>query len=212
MGFTKVIEGGYCGATATRAELLSRGTRGGLAVLAGGSALALLATDADADTLPSTDLAYARLLVGAELLAINFYTQAVAAQQFANSMRKHLQQALFNEQEHYRSVAGILSGAGQVPAVAGDINFSYPSGSFGSRSSIAMLGFELETTFVGAYVGAVGAMQTSSLLSGIASIGANEAQHLSLFSDQLYGRPIGVSFPPALTIDQASAALDAFTA
>ena len=157
------------------------------------------------------DLAYARLLVGAELLAADFYAQAMASKQFGGKATKYLKRALFNEQEHYTSVAGILDGAGQAPAVAADFDFAYPKGTFASKASIAKLGVTLETDFLGAYLGAVGALQADALKQPLARIAASEAQHLSVFTELLGRDPVGISFPAPLSIDEASDALDAYT-
>lgn len=170
-----------------------------------------LAGTAAADPLPSADLAYARLLVGAELLASDFYTQAVAASNSSPGVMKYLKRAYANEQEHYQSVAGILSGAGVTPAVSTDIDFTYPKDSFASQKSILKLAQQLEAIMLGTYLGAVGGMQTNSLKQGLAQIAASEAQHLSYMSVRNGGRAFSVAFPPALSIDQASAAMDAFT-
>lgn len=59
-------------ATLSRAQLFSRGAKGGTVLLVASSATGLLARSAAADTIPDGDLAYARLLVGAELLASDF--------------------------------------------------------------------------------------------------------------------------------------------
>jgi hypothetical protein len=195
----------------SRAQLFSRGAKGGTVLLIAGSAIGLLADSAAADTISDADLAYARLLVAAELLAADFYTQAIASKQISGDALRYLQRALFNEQEHYTSVSGILSGAGQPPAVAEDFDFLYPKATFGSQASIVKLGVALETAFLGAYLGAVGALQLSALKQPVARIAASEAEHLSVFTRLSGGDPVGVSFPDALTIDEASSALDAFT-
>ena len=70
----------------------------------------------------------------------------------------YLKRALLNEQDHYTSVSGILTGAGQTPAVAGDIDFSYPAGSFDTQASILKLAKQLEDLSVGAYLGALAAL------------------------------------------------------
>ena len=124
-------------ASITRGQLLSRGAKGGAALLVAGSALGKFAGAAAADPVPAADLAYARLLVGVELLGIDFYGQAIAAANTAKTMKAYLRRAAANEQEHYQSVAAIISGAGATPAVAGDIDFSYPAGTFASQKSIA---------------------------------------------------------------------------
>jgi hypothetical protein len=194
----------------SRAQLFSRGLEGGVAVLVAGSAGGFFAGSAAADAIPDSDLAYARLLVGAELLAADFYARAIASKQFGRDALKDLRRALFNEQEHYQSVAGILTGAGQTPATAADFDFSYPTSSFQSEASIATLGVALETTFLGAYLGAVDGLQTAALKQPIARIAASEAEHLSVITRLSGAEPVGISFPAALTIDEASNAMDAY--
>ena len=114
------------------------------------------------------DLAYVRLLVGTELLGIDFYTRAVDAKKLSSKGQKYLKAALANEKEHYQSVAAILSGASLVPLTAADVDFSYPKAAFDSAASITKLAAQLETAFLGAYLGAAGGMQATSLVSGIA--------------------------------------------
>jgi hypothetical protein len=196
----------------TRAEFFSRGAKGGAALLVAGSAAGFLVPAAAADPLSDNDLAYVRLLVGTELLGVDFYTRAVAAKKLSPTGQKYLKAALLNEKEHYQSVAAILSGAGLVPLTAADVDFSYPKTAFESASSVTKLAAQLETAFLGAYLGAVGGMQTNAFASGIGSIGANQAQHLSVFQNMLFGRPINVSFPKAWSIQAVSAVLDRYSA
>ena len=125
---------------------------------------------------------------------------------------KYLKRAFLNEQEHYQSVAGIISGAYSVPAVSGDFDFSYPSGTFDTESSILKFATQLESTLLGAYLGAVGAIQTNSFKTGLAQIAACEAQHQSYFTAMTGGKTFNLSFPPALTIQQASDAFSAYAA
>ena len=57
----------------SRGQLISRGAKGGAALLLAGSLGGSLVDSATgADTVPDSDLAYARLLVGAELLSLDF--------------------------------------------------------------------------------------------------------------------------------------------
>ena len=199
-------------ASITRGQLLSRSAKGGTALLVAGSALGRFVDSAAADALPVGDLGYARLLIGVELLASDFYTQAIAAANTGKAVSGYLKRAYANEQEHYQSVAGIITGAGQTPAVSGDITFSYPAGTFDSLKSIVTFARQLEGTMLGAYLGAIAGIQTDSLKAGLASIAACEAQHSAYFTTALGGKTFSLSFPPALTIDQASNAIDAYTA
>jgi rubrerythrin len=196
----------------SRGQLLARSAIGGAALFAGGSAVTRLVEPAAADPLPSSDLAYTRLLVGAELLAVDFYSQATAAANAGPTVAWYLKRALANEKDHYASVAQILSGAGLTPAVAADIDFSYPAGTFASGGSIVKFARQLEETVLGAYLGALSGIQTSSLKGALGRIAASEAQHAAYFTSALGGKTFDDSFPPALTIDQASNAFDAYTA
>jgi hypothetical protein len=192
--------------------LLSRSAKGGATLLVAGSALGRFVETASAAPLPTGDLAYARLLVGVELLASDFYSQAIAAANSTPAVTWYLKRASFNEQEHYQSVAGILTGAGLVPAVPGDIDFSYPAEAFAGQGSIVKLAQQLENLSLGAYLGAIAGLQTAALTGGLAQIATCEAQHAGYFATLLGGKTFRSSFPPALTIDQVSNTLDTFTA
>jgi ferritin-like protein len=198
-------------AALSRAQLFDRGLKGGAALLVVGSATGFFAGSATADVITDGDLAYARLLVGAELLASDFYAKAIASKQVGGDALKYLKRAMFNEQEHYQAMAGILTGAGQTAASAADFDFSYPKGSFASKLSLAKLGVALETVFLGAYLGAVDGLLSTGFKQPVARIAASEADHLSVFTRLSGGNPVGTSFPDALSIDEASNALDAYT-
>lgn len=176
------------------------------------AALATIAAPAAwADGPADQDLANARLLVAVELLLADFYERALAARLFDAGGRDALKRARFNEGEHLAAVSGILTGAGQTPATADDIDFSYPSRSFDSRGTVARLGLALERLALGAYLGAVASSVSRSLTLPLAQIAASEAQHLSIFQREATGHPLGNSFGDALTIAQTSDALAGYT-
>ena len=197
----------------SRKQLFARGARGGPRSFSRARSPAALADSAAAAPIPDADLAYARLLVGAELLALDFYAQAIAAKQFGGRRLKVLKRALFNEQEHYAGGRRDPHAApGRRRRSPADFDFSYPKGSRSTRRSRSRSSAStLETTFLGAYLGAVDALQTNALKQPVARIAASEAEHLSVFTRLLGGDPVGISFPDALTIDEASDALDAYT-
>jgi Ferritin-like domain len=149
---------------------------------------------------PDSDFAWARLLIAAELLADDFYTRALAA-----GTPGPLREARANERAHYAGLAALMSENGQPPAQAGDIDFSYPAGAFSGRASVSRLGVALETLQLGAYLGAADALVSEPLRGIVTRIGANEAQHLTIFE------PFHSSFPVALTIEQASDGLGRYT-
>jgi ferritin-like protein len=197
-------------ASLTRAELLRHGG-GSAAIVFGGSALSFV-PPARADTPSDGDLAYARLLVAAELLAIDFYRRALASKKFRPGTTGELRRSLADERKHYRAVAETLRAAGQTAATAADIDFVYPRRAFASSASTAALGARLESLLLGAYLGAVTGFEADALKLTAARVAASEAQHLSVFTGAASGQRIGPAFPRSLTIDRASAVLDTFTA
>jgi hypothetical protein len=195
----------------SRAELLSRGAKGGAAALVAGSAFGVFAGSAGAATPSDADLAYVRLLVATELLGADFYTNAGAAQPYPGPAAKNLDVALANEQAHYAVLSTILTNAGQVPATADDIDFTYPKDAFASTGSVTKLAVSLEMLFLGAYLGAAAGVQTASLALPIAQIAANQAQHLTVFS-QLLGRSgFKGAMPAPLSLDAVTTALAEYT-
>src|SRR3954462_127665 len=142
----------------SRAQLFSRGAKTGAALLVAGSALGPLASSAAAETYDDNDLSYLRLLVGTELLGIDFYTNALAARHQRAVGTSLLREALSNERQHYQSLAGLLTASGAVAATADDVDFAYPAATFASAGAIVKAAARLEATFLGAYLGAVDAV------------------------------------------------------
>jgi rubrerythrin len=201
-----------------RARFLSLSARSSAGVAVGAISAGLLVENAAAASaktaasspLADLDLAVARLAVGAEILAVEFYTEAIAAKQFTDDVVKYLKRAQFNEQEHLTAMSQVLSGAGQTPSTADDFTITFPKGTFESRGSIAKFGVALETAFVGAYLGAVDSATSDDLKTAAARIATSEAQHLSVFSELAANRPVGISFPAPIDYVTASDLLDAY--
>ncbi len=156
------------------------------------------------------DLAVVRLAIAAEILAVEFYTEAIAAKQFTGDDLKYLKRALFNEQEHLTALSAAFTSAGGTPSTADDFTITFPKGTFASRSSIAKQGVVLETGFLGAYLGAVGELSIPDLQTTAARIAASESQHLSVFSEMTIDQPVGVSFPLPFDLATSSAFLDPY--
>ena len=199
------------GTRMSRAGLLRRGALGTGALLVSSSGLPAFAGVASAATFPDADLAYLRLLVAAELLALDFQTRALAASKLRhNGASAVMRRMRADENAHHKQLAGLMTAAGQTPATAADIDFSYPKGSFRSQASIVRLAGRLEHLLVGAYVGAIGSVETPELRLPIGQIAANEAQHASALA-ALSGRPaIGKPFALPLSMAAVSNALDEF--
>ena len=194
--------------TATsRGEFLSRGAKGGLVLVVGGSLLAVAAGPALGQG-GGGDADIAALAATAELLAIDFYGKAIEQGGFEGTQLAYLEAARQNEQDHYDALAGVLG-----DAAPSGVAFKYPNGTFASAMSIAATGAALEEAFVGAYMGAVEALRSNELKGVAALIGANEAQHLATFKRLAAGAFVGnPSLPKVLTADQALAAVTPFLA
>lgn len=191
----------------SRAQFLTRGAKGSLALVAGGSILAAAVGPAMAQGGGDADIA--KLAATAELLAIDFYGKAIDMGGFTGDTLAYMQAARDNEQAHYEALAGVLG----KDAPAG-VRFTYPAGTFGSPAKIAQTGAALETAFVGAYMGAVGVLMANDLKGVAAQIGANEAQHLTVLNQLAAGGKLvpNPSLPTAITADEALAAVMPFLA
>src|SRR5579871_796659 len=187
-----------------RAALLKRGG----VLLVGAAGLALVpAAEAGA---PDEDLAYARLLIGVELLAVDFGTRALATGKLDSDTARTLGTILAQEKAHLAGLSVLVTGAGQVPATADDIDFAYPRGTFSSTATIVEAAATLEMLALGAYLGAVENVQTAAWRLPLGQIAASESQHAAGLA-AAPGKPVlGRAFAPSLQIDAVSAALDLY--
>jgi hypothetical protein len=175
-----------------------------------GSLAAVLAAPASAVTAPDGDVAALRLLIGAELLALDFQAQALASGKLGPRSAAVLQHMQGDERAHYDGLADLMSHTGQPPATADDIDFGYPRSTFAGEGSILKLANEVETLQLGAYIGANANIQTPALRVAIGQILANEAQHVAALR-VLHGKPAtGRAFGPALTSDAVTSVLDRY--
>jgi hypothetical protein len=189
---------------------LRRAAVGGGVLLVPASGLSAFTGVASAATPPDADLAWVRILVAAELLALDFHTSALKSGKLRHAATKLLRQIQSDEKDHYTNLAGLMTAAGQTPATIGDIDFSYPSETFRNERSILRQAGRLEHLLLGAYVGAIGDVQTPELRSPVGQIAANEAQHSSGLS-ALEGRSvIGRAFAQPWPMTDVSDALDRF--
>jgi len=189
---------------------LRRGAAGGGALLVSASGIAALPGLASADTIPDGDLAYLRLLIAAELLAVDFQTNALNSGRLRHAGHRLLRQIRSDEHAHYNGLAAQLTAAGGTPATSGDIDFRYPTGTFRSQASILRMAGRLEHLLVSAQVGAVENLETPALRLLVGQIVANEAQHQGALAG-LRGEPaVGKALAPALQMGAVSNVLDEF--
>jgi rubrerythrin len=208
-----------------RSQFLTTGVKGGLALMVGGSVLALAACGDDEDTAGGStstptvttgtgtagsgggDVDIAKLAATAELLAVDFYGMGIKSGFFAADVLAYMNAAQQNEQDHYDALAKVLGA--EAPS---NLTFTYPEGTFASAKSIADTGAALEEAFVGAYEGAVSALSDPGLKVVAAQIAANEAQHLTTLKSLAAGGTLvpNPSLPKVLTAEQATEAVTPF--
>ena len=197
--------------TVSRGQFFGFGAKGAVALVAGGTLLAQTtgtAFAADTRVKAVDDVAIAKLAATAELLAIDFYGRAIKSGKFKGDQLGYLAAAQTNERDHYAALAKVLGSAAPK-----GLKFKYPAGTFDSVKSMAGIGVALETAFVGAYLGAVTAFKNPKFKGVAATIGANEAQHLTIFKQIGAGALVpNPSFPGALTAAKATAAVTPFLA
>jgi hypothetical protein len=193
----------------SREAFVRRGAIGGVGVVLG-SSLGLVGAPTATAAVSDCDLAYLRVLLALELLMADFEAQALASGKLGPRSTALMKRVRGDDLAHGAGLGVLLTGAGQTPTTADDIDFSYPKQSFSSQGAIVKLGSSLSRLALGAYLGAVEKLETSQLRGPLAQIAANEAQHLSAFA-QLQGRPlVGKAFAASLPIDVVSAELDKF--
>ena len=162
---------------------------GGGAALASAAGLGALAPAAVADGIPTGDLAYLRLLIASELLAVDFYGRALYTGLLGARGAAVASRISADESEHYTLLAALMTADGQTPATAGDIDFSYPARTLASRHAILGFAKELERVLTGAYVDALAQVQTPAYRATMARILASEAQHHGALA-ALWGEPV----------------------
>jgi hypothetical protein len=193
----------------TRSGFFARTARGGALLALGGGVLAATASPASAG-IGQADVPVVTLALAAELVGAEFCTQALAAKLFSGEDERALRRALFNENQHYGAVAQILTDAGQTPGRASDFDFTFPPNAFATRLSSARLGVELETVFMGIYLGGVASLQDATTRNAFARIASSQAQQLSFLAGIAQQKPVGMAFPVPLTVEDGSTALDPY--
>jgi hypothetical protein len=160
------------------------------AFLAAGAVAALFpARAALAAALPEGDLASLRLLVGVELLTLDF-----------SSSHPGYKQMHADDTAHYNGLVNLLGTSGVTAATPGDVDFTYPK-----KAQPAQLARTLKALSVGAYAGALENVQSPAIRLPLAQILVNESQQLASLTGA-----VGHAFGPALTVAAVSSALDEY--
>jgi hypothetical protein len=177
-----------------------------------GAGLAVAGLAAPTLALAATDdeLAYASFGQAAELLLEDFYKKAQAAKAVLGSAAKELARGELNAGEHQAALAKLLTDAGQTASLAEDFEFVWPERGFASAKSISDLGSKVTQPLLGVYLGAAATISILSYRTLFAAMAANLAQQVGALQSMSGGRIVGVSFPPAIDVETASDAIEAY--
>ena len=167
------------------------------------SGLAALAATAD-------DLAYANFGLATEFLLLNFHAKTAAANVIRGSAAREFARGTLNASQHADALSMLLAGAGQTAAVAEDFEFVWPNRSFANQNSVSATGLIVARPLLGVYMSAAAASSIPSYRTLFASMATNVAQQVSALSLLSGGRAVGISFPPAIDVETASDAIEAY--
>ena len=155
------------------------------------------------------ELAYANFGASAELLVHDFYSRALAAKVVSDKARVALRHGRAASALHAKTLADLLVGAGDVPPLQEDFVFDWPARTFETGRSTMKTGIGVLRPLLGAYQSATASVSEPSYRVLYASLAASVGQQLGTLT--AIGGPIGAeSFPVALDLEAASAALDRY--
>jgi hypothetical protein len=156
------------------------------------------------------ELAFANFGAAAELLLKDFYGRAREARLFAGQLDKAFARGQFAATEHLAALTALLVDSGQTAPLEEDFEFAWPDETFASKKAAASAGLTIVEALLGAYLTAAVTSPTMSLRVLYSSLAASLGEQLSTLM-LARGRPaIGNSFPAALDLEAAGAAVETF--
>lgn len=170
----------------------------------------VLATPAVAAT--DDDLVVANFGAATELLLKDFYGKVREAKLFKGQLDKAFARARFAADQHVAELSAVLADSGQSAPIEEDLEVAWPASTFASKRNATSAGLRIVEALLGAYLTGAAASPAMSLRVLYSSLAASLAEQLSLLS-LARGRPaIGNSFPAALDLETAGAAVETFFA
>jgi hypothetical protein len=156
------------------------------------------------------ELAFASFGQAAELLLADFYARAGKAKIVTGAAARDLVHGALSATEHAAALAKLLTDAGQTASAAEDFEFAWPDETFATRGAAGRTGLEIARPLLGVYVGAAVGVSIASYRILFTTMAANVAQQVAALSRLSGGRLVGISFPPAVDVETASDAIEAY--
>lgn len=150
-----------------------------------------------------SDLEILNFALGLERLEAAFYSQILGAQQNRAYLPGRLLESARElsgiENTHVQTLQSAIAAAGGTPPA--EVNYRFPANVFISPVAFSWFGYTLEEIGIGAYLGAVGQIESNSLRKAAASIYGSEVRHAALlrslggftFSPRYFESPLSVA-------------------
>jgi len=133
-------------------------------------------------TAKAGDLAILNFAFLLERLELGFYSQAMAADAAKQYLHGRLHEIVplirDNEAAHVSALSAAITQFGGTPDTSA--RFRFPREVFISPITFARFAYTLEEIGIGAYLGAIGQIQSDALRAAAASIYGNETRHVAL--------------------------------
>ncbi len=190
--------------TLDRRRLLIAATAGGLALSTAGAfpRVASAATD--------DELAFANFGAASELLLKDYYAQVRAAKLYKGSLAGAFTRSGFAAGEHVVALSNLLVDSGQSAPLAEDFEFAWPAATFKTRKAAATAGLTIVDALLGAYLTASATSPTQSVRVLFSSLAASLGEQRSMLLLARGRTAIGNSFPAAVDLETASAAVERY--
>jgi hypothetical protein len=178
------------------------------ATSAGAALAAAAVVPGTASAATDDELAFANFGAATELLLKDFYARVGEAELFEGQLGESFARGERAAGEHVQSLSALLTGAGQTAPLEEDFEFVWPEGTFEAKKSAVTAGLTIVQALLGAYLAGAASSPTQSFRVLYSSLAASLGEQLSMLSSAS-GRPaVGPSFPAALDLEAASAAVE----
>jgi hypothetical protein len=187
-----------------RRRLLVSAAAGGLA-LTGVAAFPRTASAATDD-----ELAFANFGAATELLLADYYERLRAAKLYRGSLDSAFRRARFAATEHVTALSALLTDSAQTAPTAEDFEFAWPAATFRTRKAASAAGVVIVDALLGAYLTAAASSPTEAVRVLFASLSASLGEQRSTLLVAHGRTAVGNSFPPAIDLEAASAAVERY--
>lgn len=146
----------------------------------------------------NNDIDIANFALALEFLEAEFYQKAVNSGVLSGEALSYVAATGDHENQHVDAIIGLINQFGGTPIEKPQ--FTFPSGTFASQSSILELAATFEPVGVGAYLGALPLIESPDVVAAAASIEVIEGEHVVAINDLLgVVPPAQTPFPESLS-------------